>query len=240
MKIKDPFIITFILLGIIGLCLIYIGNLKTNTFLSTLGGTLIGISITSTLDSISRKNDKKEIINILKNSLDGHRLVSEEKNIIRFRKELHYYYSSENEDGIAFWNYAKLDFSEFTGIGQLKTKETSHDFEGRKFQYNVEMFRTGINDPLLIFHTPDEGEEPVTISIFQAPTAAFQKYLTGFDYHVDWKKEWRLSPAIISFEQIFKEQKESKLNSEQRIQLQLLWRKYFESGTNIFSEFKSV
>ncbi|MDW3192948.1 MAG: hypothetical protein R8G66_11310 [Cytophagales bacterium] len=223
---------SYLIISIMGGLLMWVGALTKELIYASIGGALIGTGISGLIEIFKKKSQYDDFNNILKNSLNPEGFKSREEDIKAFRRKWHLYWSTVNNSGLEFWNYTVLDFSKKPSVGNLTAELKLLNYEKKEFNYNLEAFKKDNLSPFTMIHQSLSHNEARAIYIFQDLNL---EALYGFQYHMDWQKERRISCTIMSPDPFFKNQKTGPLDNSQGDELQSKWDQNFKRKTRIFT-----
>lgn len=194
-KIDFP-IFSYIATTIIGILLMSISRLTNELFYAAIGGALIGTGISGIIEIFKKKSQYDDLSKIITSYLEPNRYISKEEDIKNLRRKWHLYWSTVSSSGNNFWNYATLDFSKKHRQGILETEFKIYNHDKNVFTYNLVAFKKRKSSPLVMIHESLDYEEAIGVYVFQDLNLSEVFY--GFLYHMDWKKDRRISPTIMS------------------------------------------
>lgn len=235
------YLFTYVLLAIAGTALIGLGIVKADNLFGnlclSLGGVMLGTSITMIIESLRLKEQDENIIEIIKNSITS-KISSDEDSIKDFRKKFYCYYNTEGEDGIIFWNHLLLDFSRFNGIGKLESKVEILNSSGESFIYFYEGIRRNSGEPLVLFDRSENGNEPASVHVFPKIRDYLNKHF-GYSYLETWNGKSMLGKIILSESVLFGIEKTGRIAQEKvGKELDDEWDKKFIHSFVVFPDIK--
>lgn len=198
---------------------------------------------------IDRLIHNRNYLNLVDHNSLSNNLIHNEADIRTLRSKFYLYYSTstnfkEEKDNVKklFWNCTVLDFSEIDEVGRLKCKSTVFNIrKDNKFPvYDVEMFRPGLFDPIIIHERSEGSNEPATIILLAPMPTNYDGITFGVCFHDDWSKDLKLSPVILSAHPQFGVDEPRPLNHEEALQAQNMWNiGYLKHGKfTILEEYK--
>jgi hypothetical protein len=161
----------------------------------SLGGSALGGALSISFVRIFEPSQLGSLVKILA----GSSVVStEERHFSQFRKRLHGYLRSHNEDGTCVWRYRVFDFSTSSIPGHLHTLVTVPRPNGKARGFIYDGYICG--DHLLLIGQPVEtGSEQHVVHVFPDALKTMQSGLiSGICFVDSYDKTKLLTPTILA------------------------------------------
>lgn len=186
--------------------------------MSSIGGALLGTSISEFVTMGNRKS----ITKILEESLKS-TFTSDESQIKTLRKKWHNYQGSEL-DGKFVWAYVPIDLGRTISPGVLIAELTN-----KAIGSNIYKAVAGVRDNrLLLFSKAENSTEPTVVEIFPYMLEKYHKLYCGLCMTRTWDGNDAIAPTILSETLIRKWNKPGIItDKEVSDYLSQLWKKEF-------------
>lgn len=186
---------------IAGIALITPNGGETNSLALTIGGALIGASISAIISNLEARKHLSSYSEILKNSLVAD-FRSDENFLQPLRKKWHLYSVTKTE-GEWCWYHYTIDFSLVNSFGKLITTVTSRDASQYPEVYDIV---AGLRDErFILLAKARQSGEATAITVFPFMGKRYPNIHYGFRFHETWDLENSLDMAIISQEKLHKD-----------------------------------
>ena len=210
-------------LAITGFVCLGLGVYYNNTLISTIGGSLFGVSLGGLIGSWDFGNLRNDVRTILKSSLSA-RLTSSDSELDYYRRKWHLY-NLTHLDGKFVWRHAILDFGKTYIPGSVLAKIVSSDIEGRSRKY----IYTGIcrDQRFIIIGQPEKGIEPCVVSVYPFMGETFRRIHPGICFIRTWDGLDMVNPTLISEKAIRNWDKFGTVPDDIGQELARLWERHF-------------
>ena len=177
-------------LVVTGIGLISAGSLVNDVISTSIGGALLGASISAAL----AEKESIKMLDIIKKSLESD-FKTPEKILNRYRKKWHAYHVTEVE-GKKIWYHYVLDFSASPLTNTLYCKSTRKDVISN--DGDAYIVTAGFRDQRgIMFGKAVNSDEPTTVTVFPSMGEAYYKYHCGIRILRTYSGSDYVSPVII-------------------------------------------
>jgi len=220
---------------LIAFVLLVAGINSDNIMFSTIGGALLGSSISSWLGRIDIKKIEEDTLTILNNSLRT-KVTSEESLLNYYRQKWYWYYVTKYNDTYE-WRHFVLDLSKRNAIGSISCDIEMTSVSNQAITYVFE--GCARDNRFMIFCKAEGSSEPVAIQLFPFMGESFRAHHAGICIMKTWDGDDALTSTIISNSPILTETtgliKDESISKE----LDAIWGKAFKKSCSLSPLIKS-
>jgi hypothetical protein len=196
-KSTAPVIIYFLLFVLGGTLTAWGISLETGIyqpFLLSIGGAFIGVGLSGCATSFEVLNHWNHLHDILQKLVKS-RLLSEEEQIERLRKQFHHYYVT-NKCGSLVWNYDMIDFSGPSSPGVLSAQSYYKGREDNVIPSRIDAFVVDGRLIMLIKDMVHDEQADICVYPFFLKPGEYSK--CGYELRETLDQNHMTCPAILS------------------------------------------